>query len=101
DDLTGGFQAMVGRQLFGSAHSAVELSFFGLYDWNERASFSGGGLGVPGLGLETTLYNPNFVLPSDVDLRYDSSLYNVEFNYVRSFYARRAKIDFLSGFRYV
>src|SRR5690606_10468196 len=28
-------------------------------------------------------------------------LYNAEFNYVRSFYHRGAKIDFLSGFRYV
>src|SRR5690606_10340091 len=32
--LTGGFQTMIGWHLFGSAHSAVELGFYGLYGWD-------------------------------------------------------------------
>ncbi len=100
DDLTGGFQTTLGWQLFGSAHHAVELSYFGLYGWNENATFTDptSDLAVP--GISGVLF-PNFDDASLVDVRYSSDLYNAEFNYVRSFYYRGAKIDFLSGFRYI
>jgi len=100
DDLTGGFQATLGWQLFGSAHHAVELSYFGLYDWNQTATLTDptNDLAIPAI---TGILLANFDDASVVDVRYNSDLYNAEFNYVRSFYYRGAKIDFLSGFRYV
>jgi hypothetical protein len=100
DDLTGGFQTTLGWQLFGSAHHAVELTYFGLYGWDQSESFTDltNGLAVPGLA---GILSPNFDDASQVNVQYNSDLYNAEFNYVRSFYHRGAKIDFLSGFRYI
>lgn len=103
DALTGGFQTTLGWQLFGSAHDAIELGYFGLYGWSENATFTdpGGSLTVTGFPGLTPVVFPNFSDAESVAVRYDSDLYNAEFNYVRSFYNRGAKIDFLSGFRYV
>lgn len=100
DALTGGFQATIGWQLFGSAHHALELSYFGLYDWSESATLTSAADNLSVVGV-TGLTLPNFTLASAVDVDYSSDLYNAEFNYVRSFYYQGAKIDFLSGFRYV
>ncbi len=100
DALTGGFQATLGWQLFGSAHHALEMSYFGLYDWNESATLTSSANNLSIVGI-TGLTLPNFTFASAVDVDYSSDLYNAEFNYVRSFYHRGAKIDFLSGFRYV
>jgi|GEM_PF-2092740 len=100
DDLTGGFQATLGWQLFGSAHHALELSYFGLYDWSESVTLTSPANNLSVVGI-TGITLPNFSLASAVDVDYSSNLYNAEFNYVRSFYHRGAKIDFLSGFRYV
>lgn len=102
--LTGGFQTMIGWHLFGSAHSAVEFGFYGLYGWDADATATSTGT-LLGAGLATSglagLGGANFAAASSVDLSYASDLYNFEANYVRSFYAMGAKIDFLTGFRYV
>ncbi len=100
DALTGGFQATIGWQLFGSAHHALELSYFGLYDWSESATLTSPANNLSVVGVTSVAF-PNFSLASAVDVDYSSDLYNAEFNYVRSFYYQGAKIDFLSGFRYV
>src|SRR5690606_38447375 len=84
-DLTGGFQTLIGWQLFGSPNTAVELSFFGLYGWDDRVSISdpGNDLLISGFdALPVLTPTPNFDNASQVDLRYSSDLYNFEANLI-------------------
>ena len=79
---------------------AWEISYFGVFDWEDGRSVVGpGNLAIPGqLGLDSN----NFFLADEIRMHDTSALNNFEVNYVRSCcVCCDTHIDFLMGFRYL
>lgn len=78
---------------------ALELSYFGLYNWEANSRLTGAGnLAIPGdLGLASN----NFFGADILDFNYRSSLNNIELNCVKTCCLCDATLDFLCGFRFI
>jgi hypothetical protein len=89
-----GVLALFGWQL--DDCNAVELSYFGIYNWTASATATGNNnLALPGdLGLATL----DFFAADRMTLTYRSTLNNAELNYVGSL---GGDVSLLGGFRYV
>jgi hypothetical protein len=73
---------------------ALEMSYFGLQEWNSSAVASGNNsLSLPGLFALTTA---DYLFADHVDAHYESKVHNAEFNYKQTMYG----LTFLGGFRY-
>jgi Putative beta barrel porin-7 (BBP7) len=92
-DFEPGVRALVGWWL--DECSAVELSYFGIFDWRATASVGGNNdLAIPGdLGLASL----DFFAADQITLTYQARLHNAEFNYVSSY----GDVSLLAGFRYL
>jgi hypothetical protein len=88
-----GVRALVGWWL--DECSAVELAYFGIFDWQASANIAGNSsLAIPGdLGLASL----DFFAADQITLTYEARLHNAEFNYVRSL----GDVSLLAGFRYL
>jgi len=80
--------------------SALEFSYFGVYDWEDSAAAVGDqNLAIPGaLGLAAN----NFLLADEIRAIYRSRLNNVEANCIKSCCIDPCtQVDFLLGFRFL
>jgi hypothetical protein len=88
-----GAEFSIGYQL--DPVAAVELSYFGLQEWNSSASATGNNsLSLPGL---LSLQLADFAFADSVLADYNSKFHNAEANYKQTMYG----LTFLGGFRYV
>lgn len=88
-----GLGLTLGRQI--DNVSAVEISYFGLYNWTSGAVVNGANsLSLPGTIAITT---QDFFLADEVAVSYESHLNNMEINYKQTING----LSLLGGFRYI